>query len=38
MQMGINVRLDDQERRRLDEHVAQAGLSISAFVRHAIAE
>lgn len=36
--MGINVRLDDQERRRLSEHVAGAGVSISEFVRRAIAE
>lgn len=36
--MGINVRLDDKQRRRLCEHAADAGVSISEFVRRAIAE
>ena len=36
--MGINVRLDDEERHRLSEHLADAGVSISEFVRRAIAE
>ena len=36
--MGINVRLDDEARRKLRSHVADHGVSISEFVRAAIAE